>query len=148
VIERTLVLVKPDGVMRSVIGEVISRLEKKGLKPVGIKLMAVDRDLAQKHYAEHRGKPFFESLVDYITSGPIISMVWEGDEAIATVRNLTGATDPSKAAPGTIRGDLALNISFNLVHASDSPDSAKREIALFFSSGEMIEYSRCTDQWI
>ena len=146
--ERTLVLVKPDGVMRSMIGEVITRLEKKGLKPVGMKLMYVDRTLAETHYAEHKGKAFFQDLVTYITSGPIVAMVWEGEGAIAAVRSLTGATDPAKASPGTIRGDLALNIGHNLVHASDSEASAAREIGLFFAPEEIVEYQREADKWI
>lgn len=146
--ERTLVLVKPDGVMRSLVGEVITRLEKKGLKLVGMKLIRVDRRLAETHYGEHKGKPFFEGLVEYISSGPVVAMVWEGKGAIAAVRSLTGATDPGKASPGTIRGDLALNINFNLVHASDSEASAKREMELFFSPGEIVEYRREVDRWI
>lgn len=146
--ERTLVLVKPDGVMRSLVGEVITRLEKKGLKLVGMKLIRVDRRLAETHYGEHKGKPFFEGLVEYISSGPVVAMVWEGKGAIAAVRSLTGATDPAKASPGTIRGDLALNINFNLVHASDSEASAKREMELFFSPGEIVEYRREVDRWI
>jgi nucleoside-diphosphate kinase len=130
--EQTLVLVKGDGVKRRLIGEIIRRLESKGLDIRAMKLMDVSRELAEEHYAEHRDKPFFEELVEFITSTPVVAMTVEGEGAIQTVRNLMGATDPAKAAPGTIRGDLALSMPDNLVHGSDSPESAERELGLFF----------------
>ena len=130
--EQTLVLVKGDGVKRRLIGEIIRRLENKGLDIRAMKLMAVSRELAEEHYAEHREKPFFEELVEFITSRPVVAMTVEGEGAIGTVRNLMGATDPANAAPGTIRGDLALSMPDNLVHGSDSLESAERELGLFF----------------
>ena len=131
--ERTLVLVKPDGVGRRLVGEVISRIERKGLTLVALELRTVDRTLAEQHYAEHDGKPFFESLLEFITSGPVVAAVVEGPRAIAAFRQLAGGTDPvAKAVPGTIRGDFALETQFNLVHGSDSSDSAEREIKLWF----------------
>jgi nucleoside-diphosphate kinase len=130
--ERTLVLIKPDGVRRGVIGDVISRLERKGLTIVALELRTLTRETAQEHYDEHRERPFFGELVDFITSGPLVALVVEGPRAIEAFRVLAGATDPVKATPGTIRGDLALEIGENVVHGSDSPESAKREIELFF----------------
>lgn len=130
--EQTLVLVKGDGVKRRLIGEIVRRLESKGLDIRAMKMMDVSRELAEEHYAEHREKPFFEELVDFITSTPVVAMTVEGEGAIGTVRNLMGATDPAKSAPGTIRGDLALSMPDNLVHGSDSPESAERELGLFF----------------
>lgn len=131
--ERTLVLVKPDGVERKLIGEVIARIERKGLDIVALELRTVDRELAAQHYAEHDGKPFFESLLEFITSGPVLAAVVEGTRAIAAFRQLAGGTDPvEKAAPGSIRGDLGLETQYNLVHGSDSPESAAREIKLWF----------------
>jgi nucleoside-diphosphate kinase len=131
--ERTLVLVKPDGVSRGLVGEVISRIERKGLTLAALELRAVDRSLAERHYAEHAGKPFYESLLEFITSGPVVAAIVEGPRAVAAFRQIAGATDPvEKAAPGTIRGDLALIVQDNLVHGSDSPESAAREIALWF----------------
>ncbi|MBA3426694.1 MAG: nucleoside-diphosphate kinase [Rubrobacter sp.] len=130
--EQTLVLVKGDGVKRRLIGEIIRRLENKGLDVRALKLMDVSRELAEEHYAEHREKPFFEELVEFITSTPVVAMTVEGEGAIQTVRNLMGATNPANAAPGTIRGDLALSMPDNLVHGSDSPESAERELGLFF----------------
>ncbi|MFQ5801172.1 MAG: nucleoside-diphosphate kinase [Candidatus Hydrothermarchaeales archaeon] len=135
--ERTFVMVKPDGVSRGLIGEVISRIEEKGFRIAVMKIMQIDEELARKHYQEHEGKPFFDDLVSFITSGPVVSMIVEGDGAIETVRTMVGATDPKDAAPGSIRGDLALDVSMNVVHASDSHESAKREIALFFSSEDV-----------
>jgi nucleoside-diphosphate kinase len=133
VTERTLVLVKPDGVERKLIGEVLARIERKGLDVVALELRTVDRDLAEQHYAEHDGKPFFGSLLDFITSGPVLAAVVEGPRAIAAWRQLAGGTDPvEKATPGTIRGDFGLETQSNLVHGSDSPDSAAREIKLWF----------------
>ena len=131
--ERTLVLVKPDGVERRLIGEVISRIERKGLTVAALQLRRIDEELASQHYAEHEGKPFFESLLQFITSGPLVAAIVEGPRAIAAVRQLAGGTDPvEQATPGTIRGDFALETQFNLVHGSDSADSAKREIAMWF----------------
>ncbi len=130
--ERTLILVKPDGVRRGLIGEVLGRVERKGLRIVAMELRALERDSAQSHYAEHRDKPFFDSLVEFITGGPLVAIVAEGERAIEAFRGLAGATDPVKATPGTIRGDLALEVQHNIVHGSDSPASAEREIALFF----------------
>ncbi|MBW8484076.1 nucleoside-diphosphate kinase [Actinomadura parmotrematis] len=130
--ERTLVLVKPDGVRRAIVGEVISRIERKGLKLVALELKNLPRETAESHYAEHSGKPFFGELVDFITGGPLVALVVEGPRAIEAFRALAGATDPVKAAPGTIRGDFALEIGENIVHGSDSPESAEREIKLFF----------------
>jgi nucleoside-diphosphate kinase len=133
VTERTLVLIKPDGVERRLIGEIISRIERKGLTIVALQLRHIGQELASQHYAEHEGKPFFESLLQFITSGPVVAAIVEGPRAIAAVRQLAGATDPvEQATPGTIRGDFALETQFNLVHGSDSADSAKREIALWF----------------
>jgi nucleoside-diphosphate kinase len=130
--QRTLILVKPDGVQRGVIGEVISRIERKGLKLVALELRTIETETAHAHYAEHAEKPFFGQLVDFITSGPLVALVAEGDRAIEAFRALAGATDPVKATPGTIRGDFALEISQNIVHGSDSPESAEREIKIFF----------------
>ena len=130
--QRTLILVKPDGVKRNVIGEVISRIERKGLRVVALDLRTIDTDTAHAHYAEHAEKPFFGELVDFITSGPLVALVAEGERAIEAFRSLAGATDPVKALPGTIRGDFALQVSQNIVHGSDSPESAEREIKIFF----------------
>ncbi len=130
--ERSLVLVKPDGVRRALIGEVISRVEAKGLKVVALNLRTLGRETAERHYAEHQGKPFFESLLEFITGGPLVAMVVEGPRAIAAFRGLAGATDPVAATPGTIRGDFALEVQNNIVHGSDSPESAAREVELFF----------------
>lgn len=146
-IERTLVLVKPDAMNRGLAGEVISRLERKGLKLVGVKLLQMDRELASRHYEAHAQKAFFEGLVAFITSCPIIAMVVEGKGAVDTVRRTMGATDPAKADPGTIRGDLAMDIQPNLVHGSDSLESAAREIALFFRPEEILSYRRTDDDW-
>jgi len=147
-VERTLVLLKPDTVARGLCGEIISRFEKKGLRLAGMKLMQVDEALARKHYAMHEGKPFFQGLIEYITALPIVAMVLEGPNAIANVRAVMGATDPAKAAPGTIRGDYGLDISNNLVHGSDSEESAKREIALFFKEGEILSWERPQEKYI
>jgi len=136
--EKTLVLVKPDGVQKGVIGDIINRFERRGLKIVGLKMMHLSRELAGKHYAEHEGKPFYNELVDFITSGPLVAMVVAGENAIKAVRAMMGATNPLEAAPGTIRGDYALNIGNNIVHGSDSPESAAREISIFFDSSEIF----------
>lgn len=146
--ERTLVLVKPDGMQRGLAGEIISRLERRGLRLVGLKLLRMDRALAERHYEAHVGKSFFEPLVRYITSAPIVAAVFEGTNAVEAVRNSMGTTNPVQAAPGTIRGDLALEIGRNLVHGSDSTESAAREIALFFRQEELVAWERDTDPWI
>lgn len=146
--EQTLVLVKPDGVQRGLIGEVISRLERRGLKLVAMKLMQVGEALARQHYGEHVDRPFFPGLVSFITSGPIVAMVWEAENAIEIVRQTMGATNPINSASGTIRGDLGIDIGRNIVHGSDGPESAKREIALFFKPAEILSYTRSTDTWI
>jgi nucleoside-diphosphate kinase len=145
--ERTLVIIKPDAVQRGLIGETVSRLERRGLKIVGMKLMQIDEELARRHYSVHRGKPFFEGLIDYITSAPVVVMVVEGPKAIEAVRLTMGATDPVNAAPGTIRGDYALDILRNLVHGSDGPDTARTEVALFFGEKELVSWTRDTDRW-
>ncbi|AEC52265.1 nucleoside diphosphate kinase [Pyrococcus sp. NA2] len=147
-VERTLVIIKPDAVVRGLIGEIISRFERKGLKIVGMKMMWISRELAEKHYEEHRNKPFFEALVNYITKTPVVVMVVEGRCAIEVVRKMAGATDPKDAEPGTIRGDLALDISdaiCNVIHASDSKESAEREISLFFKPEEIFDYPKAAD---
>jgi nucleoside-diphosphate kinase len=146
--QRTLVLVKPDGVQRALVGEILRRLEGRGLKLVGLKMMTVSNEVAGRHYAEHQGKPFYGGLISFITSGPVVAMVWEGREAVAVVRALMGATDPLKAQPGTIRGDLALDHGMNLIHGSDSPARAETEVALFFKPAESFEYERTIDRWV
>ena len=146
--ERTLILLKPDAVQRGLVGGLISRLEAKGLKLVGMKLIAVDRELANRHYGEHVGKPFFDGLVAFITSSPVVAIVAEGENAVEVVRRLMGATSPLDAAPGTVRGDLAMSIGMNLVHGSDSLESASREIDLFFSAEEILSYDRGGDRWL
>ena len=146
--ERTLVLVKPDGVQRGLIGEVITRLERRGLRLVAMKFMQMTEELARRHYAEHEGKPFFPGLIDYITSGPIVAMVWEGSRAIEVVRTTMGTTKPAEAAPGTIRGDFALEVGRNIVHGSANPDDAVREVGIFFADDELVAWDRSTDPWI
>ncbi len=146
--ERTLVLVKPDAVQRGLIGEITARLEKRGLKLVGAKFMQVSRALAEKHYAIHQGKPFYEGLVNYIISAPVMAMVWEGPNAIAAVRQTMGATRPTEAAPGSIRHDFGLTIGRNLTHASDTPENGEKEISLWFSPDELVEWQRPLDDWI
>jgi len=141
-VERTLVLVKPDGVARGLAGEIVGRLERKTLKIVGARLMQVSPETAAKHYAEHAGKPFYPGLLSHITSGPVLALAVEGRSAIAVVRLITGATNPQTAAPGTIRGDLASAMTPNLIHASDSPASAARELALYFSDSDYVRYER------
>ena len=141
-LERTLVVVKPDGVRRGLVGEVVRRLERKTLRLVGMKMLTVNEKLARRQYAEHEGKPFYDGLVRHITSGPVVALVVEGRSAIAVVRAITGATNPQQAAPGTIRGDFASAITPNIIHASDSPASAAREIALFFSPADFSDYRR------
>ena len=146
--ERTLVLIKPDAVQRGLIGEITSRLENKGLKISGMKLMKVSEELAGRHYGEHVGKPFFDALVNFITSSPIVALAIDGANAVAVVRNVMGATNPQDAANGSIRGDLGLSIGMNLIHGSDSPSSSERELALFFDESELLDYDRDVDNWI
>lgn len=146
--EQTLVLVKPDGVQRGLVGEIVTRLERRGLKLLGMKFMQVSRELASTHYEAHVGKPFYEGLVSYITSSPIVAMVWEGKDAIQIVRTTMGATNAATAAPGTIRGDFAVEIGRNLVHGSDGAESSAREVSLFFKADELVNWSRETDRWI
>ena len=146
--ERTFVMVKPDGVQRGIAGIVISRFESKGLKLIAAKLMTIDKNLASKHYAEHVGKPFYEKLVSFITSGPVLAMIWEGQDSIATVRTAVGKTNPAEAGPGTIRGLYGMTTGRNIIHASDSPASAEREINLFFSKKEIQDYARIDEVWL
>lgn len=146
--QKTLILVKPDGVQRRLVGTLIHRFEQKGLRLVGLKLLQADPALAAKHYAVHKGKPFYDSLVSFITGGPSVAMVWEGREAVAVARNLMGPTDGAKAPPGTIRGDFAGSIQNNLVHGSDSPDNAEAEIALWFKPAELVNWSPADQGWI
>lgn len=147
-LERTLILVKPDGVQRALVGEIIGRFERRGFQIVGLKFMHVSNALAKAHYKEHVGKPFFKSLVDYITSCPIVAMVVEGPNAVELCRATIGATDPVAATPGSIRGDFGATIGRNLVHGSDSPRSAKREIKLFFRTSELRRYTRSLTRWV
>ena len=146
--ERSLVLVKPDAVQRALAGQIISRLEMKGLKIVAMKMLHMDNDLAQRHYAIHEGKPFFHDLVDFITSSPLIAIVFQGENAVQIIRQMMGETDPAKAPGGTIRGDLGIDVGHNLVHGSDSSENACREIDLFFSAEEIFDYDRELDTWL
>ena len=146
--EKTLVIVKPDGVQRGLIGEVITRLERRGLKLVALKLTQVSQALAREHYAVHEGKPFYEGLIEYITASPVVVMVWQGNKAIDIVRATMGLTDPSKAAPGTVRADYGLEIGRNLTHASDGPETAATEMALWFGPSEIVEWERAIDRWV
>ena len=146
--ERTLVLIKPDGVQRLLVGRLIERYEQRGLRLVGLKLMLADRATAQAHYAEHQAKPFFGGLVDFITSAPLVALAFDGQNAIAVCRAINGATRPHEAAPGSIRGDFALETGQNLVHASDSPESAATELGIWFSSAELFAYTRDLDRWV
>jgi len=146
--EKSFLMVKPDGVQRNLIGEIVNRFEKKGFKLSGAKLMQVSKDLAKEHYGEHKDKPFFGELVDFITSGPVFAMVWEGEEVITTARQMMGATNPTEAAAGTIRGDFGLTVGKNVIHGSDSLESAKREINLFFEENELVSYSKQDSEWI
>jgi nucleoside-diphosphate kinase len=147
-VERTLVLVKPDGVERGLIGEVITRLERRGLRLVAAKFMQVSKQLAETHYAIHKGKPFYDGLISYITSAPVMAMVWEGPNAVAAVRQTMGATRPTEAAPGTLRHDFALEVGRNLTHASDEAANGEKEVALWFTKDELVDWSRDVDRWI
>ncbi|MFQ6127333.1 MAG: nucleoside-diphosphate kinase [Thermoplasmata archaeon] len=145
--ERTFVLVKPDGVQRGLMGSVFSRFESRGLKIVAMRMLRLDRETVEEYYKEHIGKDFFEDLVDFIASGPVVAMVIEGPMAVSVVRGMVGATDPKEAAPGTIRGDFGLSKQMNIIHASDSPDSARREIPIFFGDDEIQDFERIDEPW-
>jgi nucleoside-diphosphate kinase len=146
--ERTLVLVKPDAMQRGLASEVLGRFERRGLKMVAARLLQIDEALAARHYAEHVGKPFYERLCSFITSGPVIAAIFEGEDAVALARQTIGATDPAKAAPGSIRGDFGINMGRNIVHGSDSPESAAREVALFFDEKDIVNWERSVEGWI
>jgi len=147
-VERTLVLVKPDGVQRALIGEVIARLERRGLRLAAAKFMAVSKELAETHYAIHKGKPFYDGLIAYIMSAPVMAMVWEGPNAVAAVRQTMGSTRPTEAAPGSLRHDFALEVGRNLTHASDTVENGEKEVKLWFKPGELVEWKRETDRWV
>jgi nucleoside-diphosphate kinase len=146
--EKTFVLVKPDGVQRGLIGEVIVRLERRGLKLVGAKFMQVSQGLAENHYGIHKGKPFYDGLLKYITSAPVMAMVWEGPNAVTAVRQTMGATRPTEAAPGSVRHDFGLEIGRNLTHASDSVENGEKEVTLWFKAEELVDWGRANDEWI
>lgn len=146
--EQTFVMVKPDGVQRGIVGEIIKRIEQKGFKLVGLKLMQMTEELARKHYFEHEGKPFFAELVAFITSGPVVAMLWQGDNVITSIRVLMGETNPVESLPGTIRGDLAISTGQNVIHGSDSPEAAERERNLFFQKTEILDYPKEMEKWI
>lgn len=146
--EKSFLMVKPDGVQRNLIGEIVSKFERKGYKLVAAKLMNITEQLAEEHYGEHKDKPFFRELVDFITSGPVFAMVWEGENVISTARNMMGATNPQEADTGTIRGDYGATVGKNIIHGSDSPESAEREINLFFEENEILSYSKQDHSWI
>jgi nucleoside-diphosphate kinase len=147
-LERTLVLIKPDAVQRSLVGEITSRLEARGLKLIAAKFLQVSRSLAEEHYAIHKGKPFYDGLIDYITSSPVMAMVWEGPQAIAAVRQTMGSTRPIEAAPGSVRHDFGLEVGRNLTHASDGTETAEQEISLWFKPVELVEWDRSIERWI
>jgi nucleoside-diphosphate kinase len=146
--ERTFFMIKPDGVQRGLIGDVVQRIERKGFKVAAMKMLQIPREMALEHYAEHEGKPFFDDLVDFITSGPVVAMVVEGENAIEDIRTLMGKTDPKASAPGTVRGDFGIHLSRNVVHGSDSPASAEREISIFFPREEIMDFERIDEKWI
>ena len=145
--ERTYLMVKPDGVQRGLCGEIVSRFEKKGLKLIAMKLMVIPKETAENHYGEHTGKKFYDSLISYITSGPVLAMVWEGENAVSICRNMMGKTNPAESAPGTIRGDYGMVTGLNIIHGSDSVESAEREIKIFFKPEELVSYDRTADRW-
>ena len=147
-VEKTLLFVKPDGVQRRLVGDIVGRFERKGLKILGLKMMRISNELAEKHYAVHKGKPFYESLLEFLTSGPTVALVLEGREAVAACRTLMGVTDGAKAAPGTVRGDFGLSVQNNLVHGSDSPENAAAEIALWFTPAELTSYAPVDATWV
>ncbi|MBB6635386.1 nucleoside-diphosphate kinase [Cohnella thailandensis] len=146
--ERTYLMVKPDGVQRGLIGEIVGRLERKGLTLIGAKLMLVTEEQAKRHYAEHEGKDFYDRLMTFITSGPVFAMAWQGDQAVAAARQIIGKTNGLEAAPGTIRGDYALHTNYNLIHGSDSAESAERELGIFFQESELVGYDKTIQAWI
>ncbi|MCM3440802.1 nucleoside-diphosphate kinase [Metabacillus halosaccharovorans] len=146
--EKTFLMVKPDGVQRQLIGDIVSRFERKGLQMVGAKLMTIPVELAEKHYGEHKGKPFYDNLVQFITSGPVFAMVWEGENVVELTRKMMGKTNPKDAEPGTIRGDYCMYVSKNIIHGSDSMESAEREISLFFNDNELVSYNKAINSWI
>lgn len=146
--ERTFVFIKPDGVQRGLIGKIIDRLETRGLKLIGAKFLAVSDELAKTHYAVHEGKPFYNGLIEYVTSAPVMAMIWTGPNAIAAVRQTMGATKPLEASPGTVRHDFGLEVGRNITHASDSPENAEAEIALWFKAEEITSWDRATDSWV
>ena len=146
--QQTLILLKPDAVQRRLVGELTNRFERKGLRLVALKLVHASRELSEKHYAVHKGKPFYESLLSFLTSGPTVAMVWEGREAVTVCRNLMGLTDGAKAPPGTIRGDFAISVQNNLVHGSDSPENAAIEIGLWFKADELVKFSQTDANWV
>lgn len=146
--EKTLILVKPDGVQRGLMGEIIGRFEKRGLKLVGMKFIQMSQELAETHYGVHKERPFYNDLVSYITSGPVVAMVWQGKDAIAAARATIGATNPVQAAPGSIRGDFGMEIGRNLVHGSDSPENGEKEAGYFFTEDELVSWNRDADKWI
>ncbi len=146
--ERTFLMVKPDGVQRGLVGDVVSRMENRGLRIVAMKMIHLDRNTAEEHYAEHAGKDFYEPLLEYITSGPVVAMAVEGDSAISLIRKMVGETDPQDANPGTIRGDFGIDVGRNIVHAADSPESAERELDIFFDQSDYQEYERVEEGWI
>jgi len=146
--EQTLILVKPDGVQRGLIGQIISRFESRGMKLVGLKFIQMTNELAAQHYAVHQGKNFYDSLIEYIISGPVVAMVWAGEDAIAAARATMGSTRPVDSPPGTIRGDFGMEVGRNLVHGSDEPNNAQKEVALFFDKSELINWQRDSDKWI
>jgi len=147
-VERTFVMVKPDGVQRGLVGEIVGRLERRGLRLIGLKILRVTPELAARHYAEHRGKPFYDGLIDFITSGPAVASVWEGHSAVEVVRTMIGATDPRKAPPGTIRGDFGIDMSRNVIHGAANLDDAALEIALYFAPAELLDYRRVIEDWV
>ncbi|HAV76295.1 MAG TPA: nucleoside-diphosphate kinase [Anaerolineae bacterium] len=146
--ERSLVLVKPDGVQRALVGEVVSRLERRGLRLVAAKFIQVSKELAETHYGIHKGKPFYDGLIEYIISAPVMAMVWEGPSAIAAIRQTMGATRPTEAAPGSLRHDFALEVGRNLTHASDTPENGASEVALWFKKEELVDWNREVDRWV
>lgn len=146
--ERTFLMIKPDGVQRGFVGEIISRIERKGLRIVAIRMHRITEDVARRHYAEHTEKPFFGSLVDFITSSPVVLMIAEGENAVAVMRTISGATDPLEALVGTIRGDYGLDVGRNLIHSADSLESANREIAIHFTAGDVVEYTKAEEMWV
>lgn len=146
--ERTFLMIKPDGVQRNLVGEIIQRFETKGFTLVGLKMMQVSKELAEKHYAVHKERPFFRSLVDFITSSPVVAMVWQGEGVIASARKIIGATNPLNAEPGTIRGDFGISVGRNLIHGSDGPDTAKDEVSLWFSDAELANWTSAITPWV